>query len=247
MYPSTLMTPSSSSHHRSFLGSPFLNSTPRCITKNSTSTTRRRFRVSVPCNSLTSAADQPSTSSEELSNSTTSATDRVFGSKKELKGIEVLVDKLSPPVRLASSAIIIAGAVAAGYGLGTRFGGSRNAALGGAVALGAVGRGYYLCLDCLCSTSCRSEFNNHVAGVDDPAAVKKEGIEGIAKKYGVRKQDEAFISELSEVYCQFVSFVLPPGSQELKGDEVAKIINFRNALGIDDSDAAPMHVEFAVQ
>lgn len=42
---------------------------------------------------------------------------------------------------------------------------------------------------------------------------------------------------------RFVSNVLPPGGQELKGDEVHRIINFKNSLGIDDPDAAAMHME----
>ncbi|KAJ7964287.1 TIC110 protein, chloroplastic [Quillaja saponaria] len=241
MNPSTLITPSSS-QHRSFLGTPFLNRNLLCIPKDSTLSNRRRFRVSVTRNSSTSA-DQPSPSTEQLTTSTASATPSVFGSEKELKGIEILVDKLSPPVRLASSVVIIAGAVAAGYGLGTRFGGNRNAALGGAVALGAAGGAAAYALNACGPQVAAVNLHNYVAGVDDPAAVKKEEIESIAQKYGVSKQDEAFISELRDVYCQFVSSVLPPGSQELKGDEVDRIINFKNALGIDDSDAAPMHVE----
>ena len=40
-----------------------------------------------------------------------------------------------------------------------------------------------------------------------------------------------------------MSFALPPGSEELKGDEADTIINFKNALGIDDPDAAAMHME----
>ena len=42
---------------------------------------------------------------------------------------------------------------------------------------------------------------------------------------------------------RFVSSVLPPGSQDLSGNEVDTIINFKNALGIDDPEAAAMHME----
>ena len=42
---------------------------------------------------------------------------------------------------------------------------------------------------------------------------------------------------------RFVSSTLPPGSEELKGDEADTIINFKKALGIDDPDAAAMHME----
>lgn len=42
---------------------------------------------------------------------------------------------------------------------------------------------------------------------------------------------------------RFVSSVLPPGGEELKGDEVDRIVSFKNSLGIDDPDAASMHME----
>lgn len=44
-----------------------------------------------------------------------------------------------------------------------------------------------------------------------------------------------------------MSSVLPPGGEELKGDEVDTIINFKKALGIDDPDAAAMHMEVLSQ
>lgn len=45
---------------------------------------------------------------------------------------------------------------------------------------------------------------------------------------------------------RFVSSVLPPGSQDLNGDEVDTIIKFKSALGIDDPDAAGMHMEVSI-
>lgn len=42
---------------------------------------------------------------------------------------------------------------------------------------------------------------------------------------------------------RFVSSVLPSGVQDLGGDEVDSIVNFKNVLGIDDPDAAAMHME----
>ncbi|KAE9606040.1 hypothetical protein Lal_00025003 [Lupinus albus] len=224
MNPSTLTpSPSSSSYtHRSLLlPSPLFN--PPL-------TQRRRFRVSYPRCSSSSDADRtvPSPPSRP---------------PKELKGIEVLVDKLSPPARLATSAVFLAGAVAAGYGLGSRFGGSRNAAIGGALALGAAGGAAAYALNAAAPQVAAVNLHNYVAGFDDPAKLKKEDIEAIANKYGVNKQDEAFKAEISDIYAEFVSSVLPPGGEELRGDEVDKIANFKNSLGIDDPDAAAMHME----
>ena len=42
---------------------------------------------------------------------------------------------------------------------------------------------------------------------------------------------------------RFVSSVLPSGGEELRGDEVDRIVDFKNALGIDDPDAAAVHME----
>ncbi|KAI4305351.1 hypothetical protein L6164_028722 [Bauhinia variegata] len=239
MNPSTLTTSPSSSHHPSLLGSPFLNRIPLCITRNSTLSNRRCFRVSAPRSSSASSDDQPSTS--------TPAAPSLTRTTKELKGIEVLVDKLSPPLRIATSAIVFAGAVAAGYGLGSRFGGSRNAALGGAVALGAAGGAAAYALNACAPQVAAVNLHNYVAGFDDPAKVTREDIESIASKYGVNKQDETFKAEICDIYSQFVSSVLPLGGEELKGDEVDRIVNFKNALGIDDPDAAAMHMEIGRQ
>lgn len=37
--------------------------------------------------------------------------------------------------------------------------------------------------------------------------------------------------------------MIPPGGEELKGDEVDKIVNFKSSLGLDDPDAAAVHME----
>ncbi|CAI8585954.1 unnamed protein product [Vicia faba] len=192
-------------------------------------TQRRRFRVSLPrCSSET---NNPSSSSPPQR------------PPKELTGIEILVDKLSSPARLATSAVIVAGAVAAGYGLGSRFGGNRNAALGGAVALGAAGGAAAYALNAAAPQVAAVNLHNYVAGFDDPSILTKEDIEVIANKYGVSKQDEAFKAEICDIYSEFVSSVIPPGGEELKGDEVDRIVKFKNSLGLDDPDAASVHME----
>ncbi|TKY56580.1 TIC110 protein [Spatholobus suberectus] len=191
---------------------------------------RRRFRISLPRCSSDAASSPPPPPPPQRP-------------PKELKGMEVLVDRLSPPARLATSAVLVAGAVAAGYGLGSRFGGSRYAALGGAVALGAAGGAAAYALNASAPQVAAVNLHNYVAAFDDPSKLKKEEIEAIATKYGVSKQDEAFKAEICDIYSEFVSSVLPPGGEELRGDEVDRIVSFKNSLGIDDPDAAAMHME----
>ncbi|KAL8102151.1 hypothetical protein AgCh_026877 [Apium graveolens] len=150
---------------------------------------------------------------------------------------------MSSSVRLFASVIVFAGAVVAGYGLGLRFGGSRNASIAGAVAVGAAGAGVVYALNSAVPEVAAVNLHNYAAECRDPLALRKEDVQAIADKYGVSKQDEAFTAELSDIYCGYVSSVIPPGSEELRGDEAETIIKFKNALGIDDPDAASMHME----
>ncbi|XP_058767994.1 protein TIC110, chloroplastic-like [Vicia villosa] len=189
----------------------------------SSSSKRHRFKVSFPRCSSSSSVPPPVS--------------------KDLTGIENVVDKLSPPLRLATSAVVIAGAVAAGFSLGSKFGGSRNAAVGGAVALGVAGGAAAYALNAVAPQVAAVTLHNYVVGLDHPSMLKNEDIVGIANRYGVKKQDEAFKEEICDIYRQFVSSVLPPGDEELTGDEADRIISFKNSLGIDDPDAADMHIE----
>lgn len=68
-------------------------------------------------------------------------------------------------------------------------------------------------------------------------------MEAIAKKYGVSTQDAAFKAELCDLYARYIYSVLPPGDEDLKGSEVQAITKFKRALGLDDVDAANMHME----
>ncbi|KAM1099304.1 hypothetical protein TB2_005799 [Malus domestica] len=228
------MNPSTLTSQRSSLRSPFLNpiSLPAATSVQSR---RRPFRVSFSRNSAAP--------SEQSTDAASSPPADVFGGKRELTGVQPVVEKLSPPLRIVTSAIVFAGAVAAGYGLGLRLGKSQNAAYGGAAVLGAAGGAAVYALNSCTPEVAAVNLHNYVAGLDDPKAVKKEDIEGIARKYGVSKQDEAFNAELCGLYCRFVTSVLPPGAQELKGDEVDTIVSFKNSLGIDDPEAASMHME----
>ncbi|XP_010256257.1 PREDICTED: protein TIC110, chloroplastic-like [Nelumbo nucifera] len=228
----SLLVPSSSTNYP-VLCSQFINPNSLSIkTSRNSLNRRRRYRVSLIRSSVADA-----TESREPINSS------VFGGKKELSGVQLLVDGLSPSVRLASSVVIVAGALAAGYGLGYRIGGTRNAGLGGAIAFGAAGGAAAYALNSCVPEVAAVNLHNFVADHDDPTTLKKEDIEGIAKRYGVSKQDEAFNAELCDLYGRFVSSVLPPGSENLKGNEVDTIIKFRSALGIDDPDAAAVHME----
>ncbi|KAH6837073.1 translocon at the inner envelope membrane of chloroplasts 110 [Perilla frutescens var. hirtella] len=230
MNPSIVLTTAPSSPHPN---TPFLTTFLSTTTHLRLSTIHLR-RHSYKISDIRCSSDQSSTSVVKPD---------VVGDKRKLNAVQSVVDALSPPVRIASSVLIFAAAVAAGYGLGSRLGGSRNAAIGGAVAVGAAGAGAAYALNSCVPEVAAASLHNYVVESGGPAAIKKEDVDAIAKKYGVSKQNEAFNAELCDIYCQFVSAVLPPGDEDLKGDEVETIIKFKNSLGIDDPDAAAMHME----
>lgn len=85
-------------------------------------------------------------------------------------------------MRIAGSALIFAAAVAAGYGLGSKVGGNRNVAVGGAVVAGAAGAGVAYALNSCVPEVAAANLRNYVVGCDDVGAVKKEDIDAIASK-----------------------------------------------------------------
>ncbi|OVA12664.1 hypothetical protein BVC80_9017g17 [Macleaya cordata] len=232
----SLLIPSpSASPSRPIYFSQFIYPNPLRFTNPRISLSRsaHRNRISITRSSAADAVEKTSS----IDNS------EVFGGKKELSGFQTLVDSLSPPARLASSVVIVASALAAGYGLGFRFGGTRNTGLAGAVALGAAGGAAVYALNASVPEVAAVNLHNLVASCDDPTELKNEDVEGIAKRYGVSKQDAVFNAELCELYSRFVSSVLPPASENLNGNEVETIVKFKSALGIDDPDAAAVHME----
>ncbi|XP_074583679.1 protein TIC110, chloroplastic [Curcuma longa] len=167
----------------------------------------------------------------------------VFGGPKELSGPQAVVSSLPPPARLASSIVLAAVAIAAGFGIGVRLGGTKAAGIGVAAALGAASGAAAYSLNSKVPEVAAVSLHNLVVGYDDPADLRKDEVEAIVQKYGVNKQDDAFKAELRDLYSRFVSSILPPGSENLKGNEAEAIIKFKDALGIDDPDAALVHVE----
>lgn len=96
--------------------------------------------------------------------------------------MQVVADGLSPPVRLASSVIIVAGALAAGYGLGLRFGGTRTIGLGAAAVVGAAGSAAAYALNACVPEVAAVNLHNLVAGHDDPTTLRKEDVEEVARR-----------------------------------------------------------------
>ncbi|AAF82224.1 Strong similarity to an import intermediate-associated 100K protein precursor - garden pea from Pisum sativum gb/Z68506. EST gb/W43650 comes from this gene. This gene may be cut off, partial [Arabidopsis thaliana] len=178
---------------RSPLLSHFLPTLPHRFSK-SECLSRRRYRVSFPRSSAAS--------SDQLSVSTQAKNPGIHGNKKELTGLQPIVEKMTPPVRLATSAVVLAASLATGYGLGLRLAGSRNIAFGGAAVAGAAGGAVVYALNSAVPEVAAISLHNYVAEFEDPASVTKDDVEKIADRYGVNKGDEAFQAEICDIYCR---------------------------------------------
>eukprot|EP00249_Psilotum_nudum_P019718 c27384_g1_i1 orf=318-3365(-) len=224
----------SSPHGSSFISFPGLvpfKSIPSLNPKSP----RLKRRASSICRCV--AQNEPSVTS--LNAAKTS----VFGAEKQLSGPQRILQDLPAPVRYVTCAAIVAGALAAGYALGANTKGTRTAALGGAVALGAVGGATAYALNSAAPMIAAVHLHNALVNHKDPKSLKPEEVDTIINKFGVSKQDEPLNTELREMYDRFITGVIPPGNEDLKGDEVETIITFKNALGLEDPDAAAVHIE----
>ncbi|CAL4917312.1 unnamed protein product [Urochloa decumbens] len=209
--------------------SPLLRFPPR----RPTTAAAARFRLRLRLRTSAASSDAAAPHGEE-----------VFGARKELTGVQPLVESLPPAARTAAELAVAAAAVAAGYGIGLRAGGgSRAVAVAGAAVLGAASLAGAAALNSVVPEVAAVGLHNYVAGHDDPTNLESGEVEAIAKKYGVSTQDAAFKAELCDLYARYVYSVLPPGDEDLKGSEVDAIIKFKRALGLDDVDAANMHME----
>lgn len=167
----------------------------------------------------------------------------LFGVEKQLSPPQKVLQTLPAPARYATCIAIVAGALAAGYALGAGTKGTRTAAVGGALALGAAGGATAYVLNSAAPAIAAVQLHNALVNLDDPKSLKREEVDAIVKKFGVSKRDEPVNAELRDLYDRFVTGVIPPGNDDLKGDEVDTIIMFKNALGIEDPDAAAVHIE----
>ncbi|PKU65373.1 Protein TIC110, chloroplastic [Dendrobium catenatum] len=225
----SLVLPTSSSPSRHLIFSPFKHTPIRVQSLKAPRTSLRcRFRLSAAA---------------EVEETVSFGKPSVFGLPKDLTAPQKIVDTLPPRARLASYVVFTGAALAAGFGLGFRFGGSQATGIGGAAVLGVAAGAAVYSINSGVPEVAALNLHNLVTGYDDPTELKKENVEAIVEKYGVSRQDEAFREELRDLYSRFVSSVIPPGAENLKGNEVEAIIKFKNALGIDDPDAASVHME----
>jgi len=114
---------------------------------------------------------------------TSSPGEAVFGARRELTGIQPLVEALPPAARTAAELAVAAAAVAAGYGIGLRAGGgSRAVAVAGAAVLGAASVAGAAAVNAMVPEVAAVGLHNYVAGHDDPTNLESGEVEAIANK-----------------------------------------------------------------
>lgn len=106
----------------------------------------------------------------------------VFGGPKELSGPQAVISSLPPPARLASSIVLAAIAIAAGFGIGVRLGGTKAVGIGVAAALGAASGAAAYSLNSKVPEVAAVSLHNLVVGYDDPADLRKDEVEAIVQK-----------------------------------------------------------------
>ncbi|GAQ87464.1 chloroplast inner envelope translocon protein [Klebsormidium nitens] len=160
-----------------------------------------------------------------------------LGGEIPLTGLQPVVRNLSQPLKLGVCALLVLGLGGAGAAVAGKnwiFG-----AIGGA----GVGLGAAFAVDKTHKSLAAIELHNALVKHPNVLKVNKADIHAIAERYGVSTSDENFTKELKGLYDAYLTSILPPGNENLKGDEVEKIIAFKDALGLEDADAAPVHIE----
>jgi Chloroplast envelope transporter len=67
-------------------------------------------------------------------------------------------------------------------------------------------------------------------------------VAAIGARYGVDLA-KALTEELKVIYGQYLEAAIPPGDAPLSGREADDIRQFKDALGLSDEDAAPVHID----
>jgi hypothetical protein len=77
---------------------------------------------------------------------------------------------------------------------------------------------------------------------EDPGSLSAADVDAISARTGVNLRTR-LAAELRSCYDAFLESSIPPGATPLTGEESGRIRSFRDALGLTDEDAAPVHID----
>ncbi|GJP47634.1 hypothetical protein CLOM_g6814 [Closterium sp. NIES-68] len=166
----------------------------------------------------------------------------IFGREVELTGVPGVVKSLPTPVRYAVCGAIIVGSAGVGFAAGSKFQ-PPVGQVAGVVVLGALGAGAAHVVNSASKEVAAADLHNSLVRLSDPLQLRRGEAAEIANKYGVSLEDERYRAEMKDLYEKFVSSVIPPGNEPLRGDESDLIIRFKASMGLEDEDAAAAHIE----
>ncbi|GIL58607.1 hypothetical protein Vafri_13622 [Volvox africanus] len=86
------------------------------------------------------------------------------------------------------------------------------------------------------------DLYNALVELPEATDLTPETVADVGSKYGINFQKDE-LDGLKRIYGQYLESVIPVGDVQLKGDEAAKVSVFKDALGLADEDAAPVHIE----
>lgn len=86
------------------------------------------------------------------------------------------------------------------------------------------------------------DLYNRIVDLDEPCELSSETVTDIGKKFGVNLMKEE-LDGVKRVYGQYLESMIPLGDVQLRGDEAEKVKLFKEALGLSDEDAAPVHID----
>ena len=86
------------------------------------------------------------------------------------------------------------------------------------------------------------ELSNLLSQLESPDMLTREAVSQIEAKYGAPLVSSS-LEGLKSIYGTFVEFVIPAGDVSLTGQEAPRIQSFKQALGLSDTDAAPVHID----
>eukprot|EP00252_Welwitschia_mirabilis_P003221 TRINITY_DN13309_c0_g1_i1.p1 TRINITY_DN13309_c0_g1~~TRINITY_DN13309_c0_g1_i1.p1 ORF type:complete len:982 (-),score=224.75 TRINITY_DN13309_c0_g1_i1:486-3431(-) len=182
-------------------------------TKKNRQRSKIRVQVSIPSAEVTQVATF----------STHSINPSIFGGERQLRGAERFLEGFSAPARHGTCLALVAAALAAGYAGGSLVRGTRAASIAGAVALGLASSAAAFVVNSAASRVAAVKLHNKVVSSANASLLTRDDVESIVHRY--------------------VSSVLPSPNKDLNGDEADAIVYFKNVLGIDDPDAAAVHME----
>jgi len=85
---------------------------------------------------------------------------------------------------------------------------------------------------------------NKIVDLPDPCDLSPELVNKVGADFGINMHKDD-VEGLSKIYSQYLEAMIPSGEKQLNGDEAPSVLAFKNALGLSDEDAAPVHIEVA--